>query len=168
MKKTLDLITENAIRDTLAARPPGKIIWKGSPFLHVKLASKNAVGDFGEWQFKHFSDSIGDAAQIIKKGHDVRTQSGKRVEVKTACQGKTGSFFFNQIYYTDPKTNIKKDWDHLVFVFVKPFCVEMWECKQPAEPADHFRINNGWSWRRNSSNKLDETIWTKIYERAYE
>ena len=170
MKKQLkkkDLIVESAIQDALI-RPTGKVDWSNSPFLPVKLAGKNAVGDFGEFCFKHFSDFIHDNATIIKKEHDVVTKSDKKVEVKTAFKGKTGSFFFNQIYYQDPQTNKIKDWDHLVFVFVEPHRIEMWECKKPTNPEKHFTRNNGWCWNRSSSDKLDKQLWAKIYERECE
>ena len=169
MKKQLkkkDLIVESAIQDALI-RPTGKVDWSNSPFLPVKLAGKNAVGDFGEFCFKHFSDFIHDNATIIKKEHDVITKSDKKVEVKTAFKSKAGSFMFNQIYYEDKSGN-NKDWDHLVFVFVEPFKIEMWQCKRPDNPEKHFTINNGWSWSRSSSAKLDENLWSKIYERNYE
>ena len=166
MKIKNDLIIENAIKDALD-RPEGKVGWTNSPFEPL-INHKNAKGDFGELCFKYYSDSINDHAKIIRKGHDVITKSNKKVEVKTAFKSKAGSFFFNQIYYEDQETGDNKDWDHLVFVFVEPFKIEMWQCKRPDNPEKHFRINNGWSWNRSSSAKLDENLWSKIYERDYE
>jgi len=167
MNNVSDLIVESAIKDALD-RPEGKVDWTNSPFKPVKSAGKNAVADFGEFCFKHYSDSINDHARIIKKGHDVITKSNKKVEVKTAFKNKGGSFFFNQIYYQEPETGNNKDWDHLVFVFVEPFKIEMWQCKRPNNPEKHFRKNNGWSWNLSSSTKLDGNLWSKIYERNYE
>jgi hypothetical protein len=160
MSNTFELIVENAIKSA-SERSDGKVDWANSPFQAVRAAGKNAVADFGEFCFKNYSDHIKDPATIIRKGHDIITKSNKKVEVKTSFKTKSGSYFFNQIYY-------EKDWDHLVFVFVEPKRLEMWICERPNNPDEHFRRNNGWSWQRSSSGKLDKTLWTKIYERNYD
>ena len=108
-----------------------------------------------------YYNSIGVKSQIIKKGHDVIAGS-KKIEVKTAFKGKSGSFFFNQIYYEHQETSAVKDWDHLAFVFVSPERIEIWECERPNEPKLYFTKNNGWSWRKNNSCKL-ESIWKCIH-----
>ena len=91
-------IISESISDTLQARPSSKTDWSTSPFLKVRNAGKNAVGDFGEYCVRNYYNSIGVKSQIIKKGHDVIAGS-KKIEVKTAFKNKSGSFFFNQIYY---------------------------------------------------------------------
>ena len=111
--------------------------------------------------------SIINAEKKIRAGHDVYTINNdlkKKIEVKTASQGKNGSFWFNQIYYESTDKGELKDWDYLCFVFVKPFGIEVWECKKPANPELHFRMNNGWSWQKPSSKYLDKSIWYKVYE----
>lgn len=154
------LISES-ITDTLRARPPSKTDWSNSPFLKVKMAGKNAVGDFGEFCVKNYYESLGVKSKIVKKGHDV-IAGQKKIEVKTAFRGKGGSFFFNQIYYENQETFAVKDWDHLAFVFVSPERIEIWECERPDEPSRHFTKNNGWSWNKNDPRKLGN-IWKCIY-----
>jgi len=154
-------ILQESIKHTLTNRRASKIDWSSSPLNAVKMAGKNAVGDFGEHCVRNFYDSIGVESQIIKKGHDVVAGS-KKIEVKTAFQNKGGSYFFNQIYYEHQETSAVKDWDHLAFVFVSPNRIEIWECKRPDNPSLHFTKNNGWAWNKNSSHKL-ENIWKCIY-----
>ena len=154
-------IISESISDTLQARRLSKTDWGTSPFLKVRNAGKNAVGDFGEYCVRNYYNSIGVKSQIVKKGHDVIAGS-KKIEVKTAFKNKGGSFFFNQIYYEHQETSTVKDWDHLAFVFVSPERIEIWECERPNEPELYFRKNNGWSWRKNNSCKL-ESIWKCIH-----
>jgi hypothetical protein len=153
---------QEIIKKTLDEVPPSKTDWKDSEFLPVKTAGKNSVGGFGEHLFRDWSEAEGNEALIVRKGHDVLSGTEK-VEVKTAFKGKAGSYFFNQIYYTHPETGAKKDWDHLVFVFVSPTGVEMWKCARPPSPQEHFRLNNGWSFNRTSTSSLDKSIWNQIY-----
>ena len=151
-----------AIERTLADRPPSKVNWDNSSYSRVKSAGKNAVGDFGEELTKDWYESQGLISEIIKRGHDVLGGTDK-TEVKTAFQGKQGGYFFNQIYYEDPETGHRKDWDFLIFVFVAPQGIEMWKCERPDNPEDHFIKNNGWSWNKSSPSKLDKSIWTKVW-----
>jgi|TARA_R110002110_G_scaffold397029_1_gene612153 hypothetical protein len=153
---------QEVIKKTLDEIPPSRTDWTNSVFQSVKTAGKNSVGGFGEHLFRDWSESEGNNARIVRKGHDVLSGTEK-VEVKTAFKSKAGSYFFNQIYYTHPETGAQKDWDHLVFVFVSPTGVEMWKCEKPPEPQKYFRRNNGWSWNRNSPSKLDNSIWKQIY-----
>lgn len=154
--------SQAAIDRTLADRPHSKVNWDNSRYLEVKNAGKNAVGDFGEELAYDFYLSQGVISEIIKRGHDV-IGGVEKSEVKTAFQGKQGSYFFNQIYYEDPETGHRKDWDFLIFVFVAPQGIEMWKCHRPDNPRDHFTKNNGWSWNKNSPSKLNKSIWTKIW-----
>ena len=126
---------------------------------------KNAVGDFGENILNLYYLSKGIPSKIIKNGHDVFVQHeipGKRKkEVKTAFW--TGSnYWFNQIYYKDKNTGINKDWQQIVFVFVKPGCIEIWECDRPENPEVHFKWNNGWSWQKAGPHKLDASVWKLV------
>lgn len=157
----MSTIISKSITDTLTNRPASKVDWNKSPLKEVKMGGKNAVGDYGEHVVKNYYRDAGIDSLIIKKGHDVLAGT-KKIEVKTAFQGKAGSFFFNQIYYVDPNTGVDKDWTHLAFVFVRPDSVEIWECERPPNPEEHFNINNGWSWNKNDPKKLT-SIWKKIY-----
>jgi hypothetical protein len=157
----MDKIITEAMRRALI-RPIGKVDWSNSAFRKVKKEGKNAVADFGEFLYEEFSNQAGDAAKIIRKGHDVRTTK-KKTEVKTAFKNKGGTYFFNQIYYKDAQTGKVKDWDTLAFVFVSPNKVEIYECPRPTDPSQDFRWNNGWSWNRSSPKSLSDK-WTKVYE----
>ena len=151
-----------AIERTLTNRPLSKVDWTNSPYLPVKKAGNKAVGDFGEELTKELYEEHGLVGEIINHGHDVLGGTEK-AEVKTSFRGKNGSYFFNQIYYENSETGCRKDWDFLFFVFVAPGGIEMWKCARPEIPADHFRLNNSWSWKKGSSDKLDKSIWTKVW-----
>lgn len=143
---TILQVLENKSKDK------SKISWINSPLAPIK-ENKNAVGDFGEYLYKNV---LGNSATVIKKGHDVYVSDGSKVEVKTAFQGKSGSFFFNQIY-------ADKDWNKIAFVFVKPNEVEIWECNRNDLDFDvDFVLNNGYSWNKKDSSKLSQK-WKKIY-----
>jgi hypothetical protein len=157
----LKTLISESITDTLRARSPSKTDWLNSPFLEVKLAGITAVGDFGEFCVKNHYKSLGVDSRLVKNQHDVLAGT-KKIEVKTAFQGKQGSFFFNQIYYESQETGVTKDWTHLAFVFVRPNRIEIWECERPDDPSLYFRKNNGWSWNKNDPRKLGE-IWKCIY-----
>tara|TARA_R110001583_G_scaffold159508_1_gene311339 strand:- start:351 stop:857 length:507 start_codon:yes stop_codon:yes gene_type:complete len=158
----IDEILKITIKETLENRSVSKVDWTGSPFIKTKLEGKNAVGDFGENLIKNLYESQGKEAEIIKKGHDVLADN-KKIEVKTAFQNKAKGFFFNQIYYEKYVENEIKDWDHLAFVFVSPFSIEVWECKRPKAPEEHFIKNNGWAWHKNSPSRLCGKTWKKTY-----
>jgi hypothetical protein len=151
-----------AIERTLADRPPSKVNWDNSPYLPVKSAGKNAVGDFGEELTKDYYESRGLISEIINRGHDV-LGGVEKTEVKTAFLGKQGGYWFNQIYYEDPDTGHRKDWDFLMFVFVSPTGIEMWKCPRLDNPEDHLGKNNGYHWKGSSPSKLDKSIWTKVW-----
>ena len=137
--------------------------WEKCPALFdIKaFGGKNAVGDFGENLVHEWHKERGVTSAIIKKGHDVHSGE-KKIEVKTAFESRMGTFWFNQIYYADPKTGVTKDWDCLIFVFVYPDRVELWEIERPENPEDHFNWNNGWSWQKKGSEKLDQSKWKMI------
>ena len=139
--------------------------WEQAPVLYdIKaFGGKNAVGDFGEYLVDEYYTSQGVDSVVVKCGHDVRC-GDKKIEVKTAFENGKGGFFFNQIYYADVETHADKDWDHLIFVFVSPTKIELWECQKPENPTEHFNKNNGFCWHKSSSDKLDKSIWTKIAE----
>jgi hypothetical protein len=158
----VDSIISSAMQRALD-RPKGKVDWSQSPYRDVK-GEKNAVGDFGEYVYQGWCNKEGDLAEIVRKYHDVKTVT-KKTEVKTAFQNKSGTFFFNQIYYHNPETGEEKDWDTLAFVFVWPHRVEVWECSRPENPDEEFGKNNGYCWNKSSPNSLSK-IWTKVYEWA--
>lgn len=141
--------------------------WKPYPKLYEikRDGGKNAVGDFGENLVQMFYEQQGMPSAIIKNGHDVFVENinpGKRKkEVKTAFWSGN-KYWFNQIYYENKDTGVVKDWQQLVLVFVKPGCIEVWECDRPENPEEHFRWNNGWSWQKAGPHKLDPSIWRLV------
>lgn len=158
----MNKITEEAIRRA-KIRPPTKVDWTASPFEEVYYKGKNAKGDFGEFLYQEFCTQIkGISADIIHKGHDIATPYQK-VEVKTSFQNQSGGYWFNQIYYECPDTGVIKDWDTLVFVFVRPDGVEMWEASRPRNPDEEFKRNNGYSWCKSSPAKLSQK-WSLIHK----
>ena len=165
----MDKILAEAIERTEKEAIPGKVDWSGSPFLRVKDLGKNAVGGFGENLYATIQESLGNSAQVVRAEHDVlvSTSGGfKKVEVKTAFQSKSKSFFFNQIRLNHDKTEAPKDWDTLAFIFVEPHKIEVWEIDRANLNArEEFKWNNGWSWNRRSSQLLSST-WRKIYDGA--
>jgi hypothetical protein len=151
----------NALNEVIKSKSSNKkpkVDWSNSPLLPIKSDKNNcSAGDFGEILYKNV---IGPSATVVKKGHDVYVDDGSKVEVKTAFQGKDGSFFFNQIYS-------EKDWNKIAFVFVKPNAVEIWECDRNNLNFDvDFFDNNGYAWRKSSSSKLS-SAWKKIYSEVY-
>lgn len=153
-------IIKESIEKTLLDRPNSKVDWSNSPFLPVKNAGKNAVGDFGEHAYHLLGIKGGNLSSIVKKGHDVLV-GNKKVEVKTSFQNKQGRFSFNQLYE-------HKDFTHIAFVFVWPNKIEVWECQRPIKFQQYFTANNGWMWSGSSPSKLDKTIWTKTHEECHE
>lgn len=140
--------------------------WKPYPVLYKikKDGGKNAVGDFGENLVCGYYERQGVPSKIVKNGHDVLVGLRKK-EVKTAFYGGH-NFWFNQIYFEYPKTHAKaglpKDWEDLTFVFVKPGCIEIWECERPQKPEHLFKWNNGWMWQKAGSHKLDSSCWKHV------
>jgi len=157
-----DDVVQETIDETLGSRPLSKVDWSNSRYLSTKLEGKNAVGDFGENLIKNIYKRRGIECEIIKKGYDVLV-GDRKVEVKTSFQNKNKAFFFNQIKEVDEETGKLKDWDHLAFVFVRPQSIEVWECKKPEKLHEHFKKNNGWSWRKSSSSGLCKKTWTRTY-----
>ena len=155
-------VVRETIKETIESRPISKVDWSNSPYLSTKLEGKNAVGDFGENLIKNIYEQRGIKCEIIKKGYDVLV-GDKKVEVKTSFQNKGKSFFFNQIKEVDEDTGKLKDWDHLAFVFVRPQSIEVWECKKPAKLCEHFKANNGWSWRKPTTDSLCRKTWTRTF-----
>lgn len=139
--------------------------WKPYPVLYEikKDGGKNAVGDFGENLVCDYYNVLGIPSKIVKNGHDVLVGTRKK-EVKTAFLG--AKFWFNQIYYVYPKTDAKaglpKDWEDLVFVFVSPGKIEIWEIERPQNPENFFRWNNGWMWQKPGPEKLEKPFWKHI------
>tara|TARA_Y100000034_G_C6777503_1_gene347256 strand:+ start:170 stop:673 length:504 start_codon:yes stop_codon:yes gene_type:complete len=155
-------VVRKAQKMTLEGRPISKVDWSNSPYLPTKLEGKNAVGDFGENLIYSIYEERGIECEIIKKGYDVLV-GDKKVEVKTSFQNKSKAFFFNQIKEVDEETGKLKDWDHLAFVFVRPQSIEVWECKKPEKLHEHFTKNNGWAWRKLSSDSLCKKTWVRTY-----
>lgn len=151
----------SSLNETIASKSSKKkkvkVDWSNSPLLTIKNM-KNSVGDFGETLYKNV---IGVSATVVKKEHDVYVEGGVKVEVKTAFQDhQSGNFWFNQI-------KEHKDWNKIVFVFVKPREVEIWECdRDKLNFSVDFFANNHWSWKKNSSSKLS-SAWTKIYNEVF-
>lgn len=150
----------SSLNETIASKSSSKknikVDWSNSPLLPIKNM-KNSIGDFGETLYKNV---IGISATVVKKGHDVYVEGGVKVEVKTALQNTSGSFFFNQIYDN-------KDWNKIAFVFVKPNEIQIWECDRDKLDFNvDFIHNNGYAWNKSDSSKLS-SAWIMIYSEVF-
>jgi hypothetical protein len=99
--------------------------WVGSRHYGLKIASRTALGDFGEAILCKALCNRGIKALIVNKGKgdfDILLENGIKIEVKTATEDSNGNYQFNGIKKNDV------DYDYVLCLGIAPddLFINMW------------------------------------------